>query len=382
MIRYDNFEQSPYNDWLEIDIIVSRDCTLRCTYCYLHKNKESSYDIDNIIKSLDKLLSECDTEGVVLSFYPEPWVDVERSNELIKRSVRSLLKYPKFSTNYMIMLGTNGVKLDEKIPMIEHLNHHLSLNVTIDGTKEPHDMYRLFSDGRGSWEIVKNNIKKYKEKYRINGTKVTLGPDTLKFIYDSTLFLWDEMNFSDINMNVVFEDLWKSKLEKSLEIFEEQLSKLTDEIIRNKRWKTNFNGLLATRNIPFLQLSKLDKLSNKTYCGATKMRSIDVDGSVYPCFRLSPYSMKEDKSFSLDIKNERLRSLSLLDNFDTSPKKCRECPLLSSCAMCVGGAYEEKHSLFWRTTYHCEFQKLQYKYSRKLYNIMNPDEQIEDFLEK
>jgi uncharacterized protein len=382
MIRYDNFEASLYNDWQEIDIIVSRDCTLRCTYCYLHKNKESSYDMDAIIASLDKLLSICTKEGVVLSFYPEPWVDIERSNELIKRSIKVLLKHPRYTSNYMIMLGTNGVRLDQKIPIIEHLKNHLSLSVTIDGIKEQHDMYRMFADRRGSWEIVRDNIKKYKEEYGIHSTKVTLGPNTLKFIYDSSLFLWDEMNFQDINMNVVFEDLWGSQLEKakSLEIFEEQLSKLADDVIRNKRWQSQYNGMLGARNIPACQLSKMMEHSNKSYCGAVHMRSIDVDGAIYPCFRLSPYSMKEDKSLVIEEENENLRALHLLDNFDTVTEKCRSCPLLGTCAMCVGGAFEEQHSIFWRTTHHCEFQKLQYKYARKLFNAINPDDQVEDIL--
>ena len=375
MVTYNNFIDSPYNDWQEIDIIVSRDCTLRCSYCYLHKNKETNYDMDAIITGLDEVLSTCDKEGVVLSFYPEPWVNMGRTNELILRSLEVLAKYPQFASNFMIMLGTNGVNLHKPIPIVEHLLDRLSINVTLDGVKEMHDMYRVFPDGSPSWEIVKRNILENQEKYNIYSTKVTLGPDTLKYIYDSTIFLWDEMHMIDVNMNVVFEDIWENEKE-SLEIFDDQLNKLFNK----ERWKHQYVGLLGFRNIPLFQLhnmdSDFDSRFNKTYCGASAMRSIDTNGLIYPCFRLSPYSLTGNEQFNLN-SNEVQRSLKLINNFDACMSKCRNCPLLTSCPMCVGGAYEESNSLFWRSTHHCEFQKMQYRYAVKLYNVMNPSEQIQ-----
>lgn len=378
MIRYENYIDS-ISDWQQIDIIVSRDCTLRCSYCYLQKSKDEFYDLPTIIKSLDDTLTEAENkgeDGIVIGLYPEPWANMERSNELLLNIAKTILKHPKYISNYMIMLGTNGVLLDKQIPMIEKLIDKISIAVTLDGIKEQHDMYRIFEDGSPSWNIIKNNILKYQKKYNIYATKVTLGPDTIKYIYESTLFLWDEMNFKDINMNVVFEDLWGDRLDECLKLFEEQLILLLEDIIKNKRWENQkFNGLFGTRNIPgsliFDDMHEGHKISiAKPYCGASVMRSIDNDGSVYPCFRLSPYSLQGDTSFNVK-NNERERALKVLNTFDAVPDKCRDCDLLGQCPMCVGGAYEEYNSIFARTTYHCEFQKLMAKYSYKLYKIIN-----------
>jgi len=161
-MTYDSFINSPFNEWQEIDMIVSRDCTLRCTYCYLNKSKDNEYDINKVIQGLDSVMQTCDKEGVVLSFYPEPWVNIERTNELVKRSLQTLLKYPKYVSNYMISIGTNGVNLGKKIPALESQKEHLSIAVTLDGIKEQHDMYRVFPDGSPSWDLVKNNILKYR----------------------------------------------------------------------------------------------------------------------------------------------------------------------------------------------------------------------------
>jgi len=382
MKEYNNFLNSPYNDYQEIDIIVSRDCTLRCTYCYLKKSKDEIYDMDAIIESLDKILEQTENNpakpGVVLSFYPEPWVDRNRSNLLITRSLEKLLKYPKCLSHFMIMVGTNGVNLHKPIPILDQYFDHLSLAVSLDGVKEQHDMYRVFPDGSPSWEIVKKNILNNQKKYNIYSTKVTLGPDTLKYIYESSLFLWDEMGFQDINMNVVFEDMWGDdfSLFKSIDVFEQQLDLLTSDIIKNKRWENfQYQGLVGTRNLSEFYVkkysNKMDTDVVRPYCGSTQMRSIDSDGRIYPCFRLSPYSMSGDDVFNVDPKSEKFRALNLLNGFDSTPEKCRDCELLTSCSMCIGGAYEEGGSIFYRTTHHCEFQKMQNKYARKVFNAIN-----------
>lgn len=378
MIQYNNFIDSPYNDWQEIDIIVSRDCTLRCTYCYLQKNKDSEIKIDEMMESLDIILNTAyneGKEGVILSYYPEPWVNIERTNLLIIKSLEKLLKYDRFVTNYMIMLNTNGVNLHKPIPIMEQLRDHLSVAVTLDGIKEQHDMYRLFKDGSPSWDIVKNNIIKYQDKYNIRNTKVTLGPETIKYAYESSVFLWDEMGIQDVNMNVVFEDLWDTdyKKQKTIEVFEQQMQLLYDDVIKNKRWEQlQYQSMLGHRNIPHEWLGEeTTNLFCQTYCGAASMRSIDSDGGIYPCFRLSPYALNEDNKYNIYRNKEVIRAIKTLNNVDAVVEKCKKCEYLAICPMCVGGAIEEKGSIYWRTTHHCEFVKLQAKYSFELYKKMN-----------
>jgi len=345
--------------------------------CYLQKSPDEFYDMDKIIETFKKTMYSCDGEGIVVSLYPEPWVNIERSNELISRVLEEILIHKKFINKFMISLGTNGVLLNKKIPIVENITDRVSVGVTLDGVKEQHDMYRVFANGDPSWDIVRKNILDNQKKYRIYSTKVTLGPDTLKYAYKSTLFLWDEMNFGDVNMNIVFENLWgdSENKEKLLDIFEEQLSMLADDVIKNKRWEQRkYIGLLGTRYLPFG--ANNDKA--KPYCGATVMRSIDSDGELYPCFRLSPYALSENKKFAVKNK-ETERTLIALNSVDTIISKCRECPLLSNCAMCVGGAFEDnsEKSIYWRTMHHCDFEKIQRKYSKIVYDAINPDKTYE-----
>ena len=398
MIQYKEHFTSLYNDWQQIDIVVSRDCTLRCTYCYLHKHKDNKYDREEILTSFDKLLNYLHNhnpdgsdkpEGIVIGFYPEPWVDIQKTNSLILDTLEIISKYERFSQNYMIMLGTNGVRLHEKIPILDHIMNNLSVNVTIDGVKEQHDLYRVFPSGEGSWDTVVKNVKQYQDKYNIFSTKVTIGPDTIKYIYDACLFLWNELNLYDININVVFEDLWgdNESKERCLKEFDDQLSKIYNYIVENKLWEEGkYMGMLGSRNVPedekifiennfsYIESEWLLTSRAQSYCGAAHMRSIDVDGGVYPCFRLSPYSLNFESPFRMEGGNfhgESMRALHILNTYDAARSKCLECPILSACPMCVGGPMEEVKSIYDRTTHHCEFQKLQYKWSKKLLLKMN-----------
>ncbi len=383
LIEYKAVSAGTYNNWQAIDVVVSRDCTLRCEYCYLHKHPDNHYDMDAVLTSVDKLLNYYHSAtsedkikpGVVLGLYPEPWVDIQKTQKLIVSILRLLRKYPKFVTNYMIMLGTNGVKLHEEIPILNKIKSNLAVNVTLDGIKEQHDMYRVFADGSPSWDIVRCNVLKYQDKYNIYETKVTIGPGSIKYIFDSVTFLWNDMGMNDVNINVVFEDLWGDKEEKRkhLHDYEDQLEKLYHYILDNDLVGKKYVSLICSRNIPF-DKNNAAEFQPKPYCGAAMMRSIDVDGGIYPCFRLSPYSLNEESPFRLEntsFTEGSVRALNSLNSYDACPQKCLECSLLRVCSMCVGGAWEEKKSLFWRTIHHCEFKKLQTKWAVKLYEAIN-----------
>jgi len=400
MISY-NDPISSFSNYKSISVITSRDCTLRCEYCYLHKHPDNKYEIDKVLESVDKLLdyyhnksnsSLQDGSGVVLDFYPEPWVNIPRTNKLIEECLKLLYKYPKFYGKYMISMGTNGLLLDKPIPILDKILNNLSISVTVDGIKEQHDMYRVTPNGSGSWDKVVSNVKRFKNKFNINGTKVTIGPSTIKYIFESTKYLWFDLGLDSIAMNVVFENLWGNESEKKkyLEEFEEQLQLLTNFIIKNKLWEKNkYTSIVGDRIIPRADPINIEILKSKNeflpdteafyntpYCGAAVMRSVDVDGEIYPCFRLSPYSLNQNSPYNIN-KNKfiegPMRALHAINGYDCSDYECLDCNLLSTCHMCFGGAWEETQSVYYRTKHHCEFHKLQHKYACILKTEMNKE---------
>jgi uncharacterized protein len=382
LITYDD-PLSTITGYHDISLITSRDCTLRCTYCYLHKHPDNFYDMDKILAGADTLLkyyhdqdnSDKEEEGIIFNFYPEPWVNVERTNTLVLEALKLLHKYPRFHGKYMVSVGTNGLHLDRPVPIFESLNNQgrLSLSVTVDGIKEQHDLYRVTPNGKGSWDTIVKNVRMLKDRYEIRGTKVTIGPDTVKYIYDSVLYLWNDLGLDSININVVFENLWgtKEEKEKTLEDFDNQLSRLYDYIVENRLWeKGKYVSFLGERRVPMQKfenlvykkemVSSIEEFKNNPYCGAAVMRSVDTDGEIYPCFRLSPYSLNAESPYNINKNNfveGPMRALHAINSYDGASYECLNCELLSTCHMCFGGSWEEKQSVYHRTMHHCEFHK-------------------------
>lgn len=396
MIAYSD-PKKVLSNYQSISVITSRDCTLRCSYCYLHKHPDNSYDMDKILLGVDKLLDYYHNKsnsglksdnGIILDFYPEPWVNIPRTNKLIEECLKLLYKYPNFYDKYVISVGTNGLLLDKPIPILDKLLDNLSVSVTIDGIKEQHDLYRVTSNGKGSWEKVVSNVIMFKDKYNIDETKVTIGPETIKYMFESTKYLWFDLGLNSIHMNVVFENLWGDEKEKYLNEFEQQLSLITNYIIENRLWEKNkYTSIVGDKiiprsdplNIKILQsngesIPNAEMFFNSPYCGAAVMRSVDVDGEIYPCFRLSPYSLNQESPYNINKNNfieGPMRALHAINAYDCSDYECLSCEILSTCHMCFGGAWEESKSVYYRTKHHCEFHKLQYKYACILKTEMN-----------
>ena len=213
--------------------IVTEDCNLRCKYCYItHKssNKKMSFEVAK--KFIDYILSENIKyqDAVTLDFIGgEPLLEVELIDKICDYfKLQTYLKGSSWFWNYRISICTNGVNYsNEKVQdFIKKNPGKIGITITVDGTKEKHDLQRVFPNGSGSYDIIKPNLELWKKQF-VATTKVTFASDDLKFLKDSIIELWNE-GIYDIAANVVYEDVWK---EGDDQIFEDQLKSLADYIL-------------------------------------------------------------------------------------------------------------------------------------------------------
>ena len=135
----------------------------------------------------------------------------------------------------------------------------MSCSITVDGTKEKHDLQRVFPDGSGSYDVIIKNIPLLIKQFG-GATKVTFASDDLPLLKDSIISLW-ENGIGDVSANVVFEDVWKDGDEV---IFETQLKELADYILDNQLFDKYCCSLFDDTIGGYY---KKDELL-KTYCGA------------------------------------------------------------------------------------------------------------------
>ena len=271
------------------------------------------------------------------------------------------------------MIHTNGINYHEPEvqEFIQKNINHLSIGITIDGTKKKHDLNRIYKkNGRGSYEDVLKNIPLWLKEFPNSGTKVTISSTDIPYIKESVLHLFS-LGIHEVSINCVFEDVWQKGDDL---LFEDQLMSLADAIIDHSLYEeyqcSFFNDQIGKPLNP--------KLFNQNWCGAGKMISIDAAGNFYPCTRFAQYSLREKQAWIIGnihdgIDKNKLRPFLTLDRLTQSPEKCIKCEVASGCAWCQGENYDAADSptIYQRSTAICKMHKARVRANNYYWNKLH-----------
>lgn len=375
-----------------ITFIVTKDCQLACKYCYLvGKNEKERMTWPIAKKAIDHILSLEDIwePSVIWDFIGgEPFLEIElidRICDYIKEQLFSLNH--KWFNSYRFSFSTNGINYNsEKVQNFIKKNHtHLSIGITIDGTKQKHDLNRIWkSEGpeRGSYDDVVKNIPLWLSQFPGNSTKVTISSNDIPYIEESVLHLYS-LGIKEVNINVVFENVWNDGDDQLLE---EQLMKLADAIIDNDLY-TEYACSFFSEDIGKPLNPEYD---NKNWCGAGRMLAVDAAGNFYPCTRFAAYSLREKKPIIIGNVNDgidknKLRPFLTLDRKTQSSQECIDCEVASGCAWCQGENYDaaDTDTIYQRSTAICKMHKARVRannyYWNKLFAKLEAEGEREEY---
>lgn len=361
-----------------ITFIVTKDCQLACKYCYLVGKNETERMPWRVAKNAIDFIIENETdfneESVVWDFIGgEPFLEID----LIDR-ICDYIKTEMFRRNhhwfnsYRFSFSTNGINYNtEKVQnFITKNREHLSIGITIDGTRRKHDLNRIWKGAgaeRGSYDDVVRNIPLWLSQFPDGATKVTISSADIPYICESVLHLYS-LGIKEVNINVVFEDVWDNGDDKK---FEAQLLQLADAIIEGKYYEDYSCSFFSeTLGKP------LDKVrDNQNWCGAGRMLSIDAAGNFYPCTRFAAYSLRDKKPIIIGNVNDgidknKLRPFLSLDRTTQSPQKCIDCEVASGCAWCQGENYDaaDTDTIYQRSTAICKMHKARVRANNYYWN--------------
>lgn len=360
-----------------LTFIVTEECNLRCKYCYVtHKQGGKVMSLDVAKKFIELALHiPTERESVILDFIGgEPLLEaglIEKICDFFKKRAFEL-NHPWY-WKYRINVGTNGVNYSDAAVqrLIEKNRGKISVAITLDGTKEKHDMQRVFPDGSGSYDVIMKNIPKWLSQFP-GSTKVTFSSDDLPLLKESIIHLWN-LGITEVAANVVFENAWKEGDDK---IFEEQMKALADYIIENNLYD-RYLCTLFEENLghPYSE----EELCN-TSCGAGKMLAVNYEGNIYPCVRYYDHSLNHRKGYIIGNVEEglfynRMRVFGLVMAKHQCDKECRECEVAGGCSYCQGFCYDEADTdtNFQRAKYICNMHKARVRannyYFARLKNI-------------
>ena len=373
-----------------ITFIVTKDCQLACKYCYLvGKNTQERMSWEVAKQAIDYILdNENDDnfnyESVVFDFIGgEPFLEIELIDKICDYIKSELFRRNhRWFNSYRFSFSTNGINYhEEKVQrFIEKNNTHLSIGITIDGTQQKHDLNRIWKGNgpeRGSYKDVVRNIPLWLEQFPNAGTKVTISSADIPYIKESVLHLYS-LGIHEVNINCVFEDVWKENDDKR---FEQQLMELADAIIDNNL----YNDYACSFYTEHMGKPMDCKLDNGNWCGAGLMLSIDAAGNFYPCTRFAQYSLRDKKAWIIGnikdgIDKNKLRPFLTLDRCTQSTQECIDCEVASGCAWCQGENYDtaDTSTIYQRATAICKMHKARVRannyYWNKLYRKLELEE--------
>ena len=389
-----------------ITFIVTKDCQLACKYCYLvGKNTKERMSWDVAKRAIDYILdheADMKEESVIWDFIGgEPFLEIDLIDKICDYlKVEMFRRNHHWFNSYRFSFSTNGINYStDKVQQFIKKNHeHLSIGITIDGTKRKHDLNRIWKtldmeqgimpkpeDEHGSYDDVVKNIPLWLEQFPDAGTKVTISSADIPYIKESVLHLYS-LGIHEVNINCVFEDVWKDGDDK---LFEQQLTELADAII-DSGYYTDYACSFFTEHMGKPMDCKSD---NQNWCGAGRMLAVDAEGNFYPCTRFAQYSLRSKKAWIIGnvrdgIDKNKLRPFYTLDRCTQSTEECINCEVASGCAWCQGENYDaaDTPTVYQRSTAICKMHKARVRannyYWNKLYRKLEKDGEREAFEKK
>lgn len=311
-------------------------CNLNCEYCYyLDKVKnypeEKSFQMDcELLEEYIKQYIEIQS-GPIINFGWQGGEPTIRGLEFFQKAVELQKKYLPSGWHIQNSFQTNGIFLDDNWCSFFKKNNFL-VGISLDGTKELHDLCRKDKHNRPTYDKVVSGIRllqKHKVEYNVLCTVNNLnsrfpldvyisikelGGDFIQFIpivnYDN-LGNTDELSVNPAdygNFLVAIFDEWINKDygQVFVQIFEDAV----------RAW-AGFPPALCT--------------FSKT-CGNAEV--VEFNGDVYSCdhFVFPEYKLGNIKEKSLvEMANSNQQIQFGLNKFETLPRKCLECAVRFIC---------------------------------------------------
>jgi uncharacterized protein len=167
---------------------VTNACTLRCSYCYLHKTSEQMTD-DTARRAVDAVFRSAIKHHFnhVLLRYAGGEASLEMANVLATHEYATQLA-ERQQINLRAYIMSNGVVLPQRY--IEQLKaHHIGIMISLDGIGIYHDSQRPFISGKGSFSYVDRTITRLLVGGLIPHINVTVSQRNLEGLPELTSYI-------------------------------------------------------------------------------------------------------------------------------------------------------------------------------------------------
>jgi uncharacterized protein len=310
-------------------LVLTHECNLACTYCYMGEKFRRSMDWDTVLAGLE-LAFEGAGDVEVGFFGGEPLIEFDllvRVCEHVRARAAGEGRRARFAVT------TNGTLLTAaRAARLAALGVELTLS--LDGVREAHEATRPQRGGQSSFDAVVNAARTVLGAGMPLEVIAVVAPDNVRHLGASVRFL-AELGARYVSLNPCFEQAWS---DEALALWEQGMRDAAAVYAERMRAGAPF-GLPMLDNK--LLAAVKGGLAACDGCGAA-MREIAVapSGNLYPCARL----VGEDRDTTLvighvgtGVDRARVRALRKSHN-DPACEECAERWRCMAACMCANVA--------------------------------------------
>lgn len=320
----------------KIVVKLTRDCNLRCTYCYVSGGARKEQITTDLVERFFDQVAENNPRVIDCTFHGgEPLL----AGDILKEIVRTLER-KSYSARLQFSIQTNGTLITKT--WAEYFrSKKFSVGISLDGPKEINDQSRVYEKGNGSFDQTMRGIDRLQEQGVGVGLISVITKKNMNHLIDM-LELCKEKGISAISFLPYFPAGYGAGKEDELKTNNNIYWKRTKEVID---WLVDHNSRHPTGMIYERELASIVKnifipgngcyMCASSPCGAgTQHVGLDVGGEIYVCdtfYGLSDYVIGNVSEERLDdiLKNPLIEKFTR-HSVHTVPK-CSKCHLNSYC---------------------------------------------------
>ncbi len=300
---------------MDLTLIVTEDCNLRCRYCYQKNFYGTAMPLETARIAVDKSLHE---GPLSLTFFGgEPLLQSEIIFETLKYARR---RERELQIPVTAKVPTNGLLLNENL-IEEAGSHGLFISLSFDGIRQAQDSGRVRRDGAGSFDAVVRSLRMLAAAGRPFSVYSVITPQNVRWFAESREFLheqgarifvsaidytanWTGDAIAELNAQYrlvarFYRNLLKRREHFHLEPFDSRISQHT----RPKDWKR--------------------------CCPGVTQITVGPDGTLYGCVEYFYRRLNSIGHVSSWLDAKAVRAMSL--ERGGLPDECQECGINERC---------------------------------------------------
>ncbi len=311
---------------MNVTLFLNHKCNMRCSYCYNGRKFDKAMPVDIMKQGIEMAMTGRDAR---ISFFGgEPLMAFDEIQWAVEHARKREAEIKDIPVRFS--LTVNGTLLDaRKLAFLKKERFHLV--VSIDGSKQAHEITRPMKNGNSSYNEIVANLKAALKTIPSTETLSVIDPANVMFLSQSLDALL-AIGVKNINFSLNYEADWEAN---DLSTLQKELQKVGERYMSlYRQGKEVAIDLIDSKIVTHLK----DGYSCRDRCkfGHGQI-TVAPSGRLYPCERLVGEDSKSDVTIGhVDTGVDLEKVVTMADAKNKPDLDCENCALVNRCMYWCG----------------------------------------------